>query len=107
MEAAGRARSGAESLWRHAAPHDRAPRLPNAAPLPPSPFNPSAPPSPPGVTLFGALAEKASFVGADLSGADLESGNFDFADFTNANLSGAMLTNTQVGARGPGKGGTV
>jgi uncharacterized protein YjbI with pentapeptide repeats len=53
-----------------------------------------------GVTLFGALAEKASFVGANLSGADLESGNFEFADLTNANLTGALVTNTQVRAAG-------
>ena len=49
-----------------------------------------------GVTLFGALAESASFVGANLSNADMESGNFEKADFTNAVLAGALFTNTQV-----------
>lgn len=44
-----------------------------------------------GVSLFGAIAKEAKFVGADLSNADLSSGDFEGADFTNANLSGASV----------------
>ena len=47
--------------------------------------------NPRGVSLFGAIAKEAKFVGADLSNADLSSGDFEGADFTNANLSGASV----------------
>ncbi|KAK9827035.1 hypothetical protein WJX74_004329 [Apatococcus lobatus] len=48
-----------------------------------------------GVSLFGAIAKEAKFVGADLSNADLSSGDFEGADFTDANLSGASVANAR------------